>query len=115
MRIGDAGDPVEHFYIVSRGELSVQGEDGLPLGTIGEGEALGEISLLAGKQRRTKTVTCASPACEVVAIGRADFLRLMEKSRVVYESMQKVAHRRMSQNETTEAENDAVLRRAAAR
>ena len=48
------------------------------------------VSLLAGKQRRTKTVTCASPACEVVAIGRADFLRLMEKSRVVYESMQKV-------------------------
>ena len=49
------GDPVEHFYIVSRGELSVEGEEGVTLGTIGEGEALGEISLLAGKRRHNNS------------------------------------------------------------
>ena len=75
--------------------------------------------MLKGKRRRTKTVTCdAAGGCQVVAIMGADFLRLVEKSRVVRESFQQLDKRRQAQNAQTEAayeEDDPVLRKAASR
>ena len=64
---------MEHFYIVSRGELSVEGEDGVTLGTINEGEALGEISLLAGKRRYSNSsvprVKCNTSSTTTPTVG----------------------------------------------
>ena len=64
------GDAADKFYILSSGKLRVTAEPASPashaesgaiaLGTIHGGEGFGESSLLNGKSRRTKTVTCAA-------------------------------------------------------
>jgi CRP-like cAMP-binding protein len=42
------GDPVDHFYILHEGRLTVTNEAGARLGEIRAGECFGEMSLLAG-------------------------------------------------------------------
>ena len=65
------------------------------LGTIAAGEGFGEASLLDHRATHTKTVACASTGgCEIVEIAGGDFLRLIEKSRCVRESFQKLHSRR---------------------
>ena len=98
---GDAvfreGDAVDGLYVLASGALQVS-EAGRTLGTLAPGEAFGEISLLEGETARTKTVSCASERCEVVSILGRDFLRLVEKSRVVRESFEQLKARRESVN-----------------
>jgi CRP-like cAMP-binding protein len=55
--------------------------------------------LLAGGTQRSATVECAAPACEVVSIPGAEFLRLLEKSSVVRKAMEDLSARRFRQNE----------------
>ena len=68
------------------------------LGEIGPGQCFGESSLLEGKPKRTKNVTCATGHCEVVSVRATDFLRLVQKSRVVRQSFQALNNRRRSSN-----------------
>jgi len=87
-----------------------------PLGTIHPGEGFGESALLRQRGglsadaptqplqpqplcRHTKTVTCNAARCEIVEILGADFLRLLEKSRVVRESFERLSVRRNQLNE----------------
>ena len=58
-------------------------EAGRRVGALTPGEAFGEMSLLDGLVQRSHTVRCVSPRCEVVSLLGSDFLRLVEKSRVV--------------------------------
>ena len=51
-----------------------------------------------GKPLRSKTVTCAAEQCEVVEIAGTDFLRLVEKSRVVRESFARLNAQRTAEN-----------------
>ena len=62
------------------------------------------MSLLDKRETHTKTVTCAATKCEVVEILGHDFLRLVEKSRVVRESFERLNSRRSLQNEQTQKE-----------
>ena len=82
-----------------------------PVGaTIGEvlpSEGFGEHALLTGKPRHTKTLTCASRECEVVEILGEDFLRLVEKSRVVRQSFERLNSRRSAHNERVMREQTA--------
>ena len=112
-RLFSEGDPVEKFYILTGGRLSVS-QDGVALGEINAGEGIGEMSLLEGRPRRTKTVTCACDTCELVGVSRADFLRLVEKTRPLRTSMQQLAHKRTARNELEE-QLDPVFRKLAAR
>ncbi len=74
---GDAGTQV---YVVTRGKLkalttSDDGDD-VVLSILGEGEVLGEVSLLAGSPR-TLTVTAIEP-CELLVIDRRDFFAFLK-------------------------------------
>ena len=116
------GDAADKFYILSSGKLRVTAEPASPashaesgaiaLGTIHAGEGFGESSLLNGKSRRTKTVTCAAGTCEVVEVLGEDFLRLIEKSQFVRQSFQWVNSRRTEQNERVQAQHeDPIMRK----
>ena len=106
-----AGEPADKFYILADGELAVckEGSSAAAAGSgrlasIGKGEGFGEMSLLDKRETHTKTVTCAATKCEVVEILGHDFLRLVEKSRVVRESFERLNSRRSLQNEQTQKE-----------
>ena len=113
------GEAADKFYILASGALAVHGEkgspahaDGSPLGHISMGEGFGESALLNGKDRRSKTVTCATNKCEVVEILGADFKRLVEKSRVVRESFEWLNSRRTAHNARVQAAHeDQVLKK----
>ena len=108
-----AGDPVDAFFILNSGRLRVEhpGSRDLAqldehlLGEISAGEGFGESSLLDRKQQRTKSVSCASPQCEVVSIRGGDFLRLVEKSRLVRDSFESLHQLRRANNAATIAAN----------
>ena len=127
-----AGDPVDAFYILNSGRLRVEhpgsgdlaealaGQDlrevtraGVldePLGEVLAGEGFGESSLLDRKQRRTKSVSCASPYCEVTSIRGGEFLRMVDKSRLVRDSFESLHQRRRANNAATIAANrDPIL------
>ena len=68
------GDEADDVYVISSGELvattsSAHGD--VIVGRIGEGQVVGEVTVIAGG-RRTATLTAAGPA-EVQVIRRADF------------------------------------------
>ncbi len=113
-----SGAAADKFYILGSGELAVwPGGDGqasiaakvaesgaTPLGVIRPGEGFGESALLrrqtaSAPAMHSKTVTCESEQCEIVEILGADFLRLVEKSRVVRESFERLSDRRNALNE----------------
>jgi CRP/FNR family transcriptional regulator, cyclic AMP receptor protein len=75
------GSPGTSMMAVLKGavRISVPGPDGreIVLATIGEGDIVGEIALLDGKER-TADVTAASD-CEVLVIERRNFLPFMEQ------------------------------------
>ena len=127
-----AGDPVDAFYILNSGRLRVEhpgsgdlaealaGQDlrevtraGVldePLGEVLAGEGFGESSLLDRKQRRTKSVSCASPYCEVTSIRGGEFLRMVDKSRLVRDSFESLHQRRRANNAATiAASRDPIL------
>ena len=113
-----AGDPVDAFYILNSGRLRVEhpgsGDlaqlDEHPLGEVSAGEGFGESSLLDRKQRRTKSVSCATPRCEVVSIRGGEFLRVVDKSRLVRDSFEGLHQRRRANNAATIAANqDPIL------
>ena len=117
------GQPVDGFYILAKGHLRVSGKQpataaasaapaaaaaaaaaagpasSAVVGYIPAGGAFGEMALLSGKASRSKTVTCDSDGgCEVVKILGSDFLRLVEKSRVVRDSFERLQDRRLRHN-----------------
>ena len=73
------GDEADDVYVISAGELvattsSAYGE--VIVGRIGEGQVVGEVTVIAGG-RRTATLRAVGPA-EVQVIGRADFERWLD-------------------------------------
>ena len=92
-----AGDPVDAYYILRSGQLCVAQGDTV-LAHIGQGNGFGESSLLAGAERRTKTVTCSSKECELVTISAPMFLRLVERSSAIRDMMQKDKDRVLAAN-----------------
>jgi len=103
------GDAADRFHILASGKLVVRDGGTMfsgprTLGEIRQGEGFGESSLLLNKPKRTKNVTCVcAGGCEVVEIVGTDFKRLLEKSRVVRESFERLDSRRTAQNAETAA------------
>ena len=74
------GDEADDVYVISSGELvattsSAHGE--VTVGRIGEGQVVGEVTVIAGG-RRTATLTAAGPA-EVQVIRRVDFEQWLDE------------------------------------
>ncbi len=70
---GDEGDT---FYLLLTGEVALRDAAGTTLEVISSGGFFGEIALLTGEPRSTAAVATA-PDCEMVAIGRDDFRRVV--------------------------------------
>jgi trk system potassium uptake protein TrkA len=70
---GESGDA---FYLLLAGEVALRDEAGHVLEVVKPGGFFGEIALLTGEPRSTSAVA-AAPDCEMVAIGRDDFRRVV--------------------------------------
>jgi len=92
-----SGDTVDAYFILRSGQLRVAQGDTV-LAHIEQGSGFGESSLLAGAERRTKTVTCSSKECELVTIAAPMFLRLVERSSAIRDMMQKDKDRVVAAN-----------------
>jgi CRP/FNR family transcriptional regulator, cyclic AMP receptor protein len=70
------GDPGDAFYVITSGNAVVT-QDGSQLRELGEGDFVGEISLIDG-QPRTATIT-ATDEVSTLTLGRDQFQRLIDE------------------------------------
>jgi thioredoxin reductase/CRP-like cAMP-binding protein/Fe-S-cluster-containing hydrogenase component 2 len=101
---GDVGDS---FYVLRKGSVKVSrrsksGKD-IPQTYIAAGGYVGEMAILTSESvARSATVT-AAVACELIAIGKPDFLGVLDAYPVVREQITRVAEERRIQNIVTDA------------
>jgi serine phosphatase RsbU (regulator of sigma subunit) len=100
-REGEAG---EHFYVVAYGELEILRAAGtadeLLLNVIGQGEYLGEMSLIMPGGQRTATVRARTPATLLV-MSRAEFDDLLKRYPLLAYSMVRVLSQRLDATNTS--------------
>lgn len=99
-REGEAG---EHFYVITRGELDILRAAGAPeellLNTIGEGQYLGEMSLIMPGGQRTATVR-ARTLSTLLVMSRAEFDDLLKRFPLLAYSMVRVSSERLDATNT---------------
>ena len=97
------GDPVDAFYVITRGscEVLVAGAEGggsepRVIAALGPGDFFGETGLLEGRKTRNASVVCTSPT-EVMMVDEAVFTEIAgkgEKGNKLSETMRKKADKR---------------------
>jgi len=89
---------VDHFFIIKRGEVDVvlQGKTGkeFVISCLKAGEFFGEMELLHGG-KSIANVRAGNASVVVLAIPRADFLRVMEESPITAEAIGKIVQKRL--------------------
>ena len=99
-REGEAG---EHFYVIADGELEILlaagTADELLLNVIGEGEYLGEMSLIMPGGQRTATVR-ARTLSTLLVMSRAEFDDLLKRFPLLAYSMVRVSSQRLDATNT---------------
>jgi serine phosphatase RsbU (regulator of sigma subunit) len=97
---GEAG---EHFYVVADGELEILRAAGtheeLLLNVIGQGEYLGEMSLIMPGGQRTATVRARIPSTLMV-MSRTEFNALLERNPLLAYAMVRVSSERLDATNT---------------
>ena len=68
------------------------------LAEVREGECCGEMALLQGRDRHSKTVTCAAETCHLIAVPGHEFVRLAHKSSALRDSFVDLSRRRSREN-----------------
>jgi CRP-like cAMP-binding protein len=98
------GETGEHFYVVANGQLEILRAAGTPdellLNVIGEGQYLGEMSLLMPGGQRTATVRARSPSTLLV-MSRAEFDDLLRRFPLLAYSMVRVSSERLDSTNTS--------------
>jgi CRP-like cAMP-binding protein len=102
--IGAKGDPASSMMAVLTGQvvisvLSVEGKQ-VVLNMINEGEVVGEIALLDGKERSADMT--ASTNCELLVIERRSFLPLLERPALTRELLRVLCERLRRTSEQVE-------------
>ncbi len=96
------GDAVDHFYLITKGEVDVriQRAEGreFVVNTMGRGQFFGEIELLHGG--RALATVCAAPesGAEAVALDRESFRALLAESEALRTAIARVADQRAAEN-----------------
>jgi predicted acylesterase/phospholipase RssA/CRP-like cAMP-binding protein len=103
------GDHADDVYVISSGELvattrSAYGD--VTVGRIGEGQVVGEVTVIAGG-RRTATLTAAGPA-EVQVIRRADFERWLDEHPDVADAVSAQARERIDRTQVAAMVTDLL-------
>ena len=70
------GDPGREMYFICRGQVDVLDGAGKRLGTLGEGDFFGELSLLRSEPR-TATIRATAP-CDLFVLDQADFNKVLK-------------------------------------
>jgi sigma-B regulation protein RsbU (phosphoserine phosphatase) len=97
------GETGEHFYVVADGKLEILRaagtSDELLLNIIGQGEYLGEMSLIMPGGQRTATVRASTPSTLLV-MSRAEFDDLLKRFPLLAYSMVRVSSQRLDSTNT---------------
>ena len=93
-----AGDPGDALFIVARGSVEILSDGDVPLATLSEGQAFGEMALIGGGVR-TATARTATPAT-LLELSRADFEVMLESDRQIARAVQGLSHTRALTNLT---------------
>jgi sigma-B regulation protein RsbU (phosphoserine phosphatase) len=97
------GETGEHFYVVADGKLEILRaagtSDELLLNIIGQGEYLGEMSLIMPGGQRTATVRASVPSTLLV-MSRAEFDDLLKRFPLLAYSMVRVSSQRLDSTNT---------------
>lgn len=88
------GEPGESFFLVLSGEVSLSRDGTEPAESVGPGGFFGEISLLTGDPRSSSAT--ARVECELVAIGRDDFRRVVMANPSVALEMSRLLGQRLA-------------------
>ncbi|MEO1083386.1 MAG: cyclic nucleotide-binding domain-containing protein, partial [Acidobacteriota bacterium] len=79
-RLYSSGEPVDHFFVIARGEVSIfRDEVGRPLqlqARLGPGEFFGEMGLFGGDQRSSAR---SSVTTELLRIRKGSFLAFLDR------------------------------------
>jgi glucose-6-phosphate 1-dehydrogenase len=86
------GDPGHEMYFICRGQVEVFDGGGKLLGTLGEGDYFGEMSLLHSEPR-IATVRAAA-TCDLFVLEQADFNRVLKDYPHLARSLQEAAQAR---------------------
>lgn len=92
-RIGDPGDAL---FIVAQGSVEILSDKDVSLATLGEGQAFGEMALLAGGVR-TATARTIAPSM-LLELSRANFELMLETDRQIATAVQSLSHTRALKN-----------------
>jgi ABC-type lipoprotein export system ATPase subunit len=96
---------VDHFFMIKRGEVEVvlqeKRKKEFVLSHLQAGEFFGEIELLRGG-KSIANVRAGNKPVEVLALPRADFLRVMKESPITAEAIGKIVQRRLEAQKITD-------------
>ena len=105
------GDPVEHFYLITKGrvDVRVQREEGreFVVSTMGRGQFFGEIELLHGGTALATVSAAPEGGAEAIALDRQAFLALVEQSEALRSAVRQVAEQREAENVSAQRRGDA--------
>ena len=88
------GLPFE-LFVIEEGEVEIV-RDGEPLGTVGPGEPVGEMSVLRG-ERRMASVRAVTPVT-AIALSAEDFQEMSAEMPEVVRSMRRITEERAARN-----------------
>lgn len=95
--------PVEHFYMIRRGEVEILSPDGQHqerlVSHLKPGEFFGAAELLNGGTSMSVVRAGANESVELLALKREDFLRVMDQSPKTVDAIRMVATQRLEQSQ----------------
>ena len=93
--------PVEHFYMIRKGEVQVSLQDTkngeVVISNLGPGEFFGEIELMGGGLSIASVRAGASAPVEILLLHREDFKQVMERSPVTGAEIEKIVQERLAE------------------
>jgi len=94
------GEPVDHFFMVAKGEVEVVVNSKIPETTVarlGEGQFFGEVSLTTGSNSIAAVRTSGHKPTELSMISKKDFLGLLGNAPRMAGALEKVAQIRVDE------------------
>jgi putative ABC transport system ATP-binding protein len=96
------GTPVEHFFMIRKGEVEVVLQDPrnseVVISTLKPGEFFGEIELMGGGLSIANVRAGSREPVELLVLQRSEFMRVMEQSPITAEILEKVVQQRLEEH-----------------